>query len=403
MRASILILMSVFMGAGFWFGCSDQNFSSATDKLVSANQNIDQSGELQRNPGKDNPDDIHIIENANPSDDDGTHKGYLVFKNTASEEDGEEYAVRKPLTLLFLIDKTGSMNSYIDTVKNNVKSFVSNLRTRNFEVKLGFISYEDEIISEMDFTSDVTVFENELDKIIVAGGQDGPEAGLTAVIKGVERFNALASDNSLKVMVLFSDNVSHDNPVIESDERDCSINSTVSSLKGLSKDLQEQIKLFYSVPTVQRSSCKEYSNPTTQFDDILHTGFDKLDTSIVKGGHIGWPFDESSLLDTLPTMIESVSRSKILCLVNSVSINIDRTTSVEYSNTFQEEYKLFKAGKESSLSITSNKVVNFLKRADTEKTISVTQSCFDMVDVNSNNFSTPVTVKTIKIPYEFRE
>lgn len=84
--------------------------------------------------------------------------------------------------IVFIIDKSGSMDTYIDAVKNNVSNFVSYLKAENISCRLAAVEYGDWYESDVtlhDFTSDVDEFENIIASISADGA--GFEYGLTAI------------------------------------------------------------------------------------------------------------------------------------------------------------------------------------------------------------------------------
>lgn len=88
---------------------------------------------------------------------------------------------RIPVDFVFLVDVTGTMQQYINGVKNNVETFVQALRTRGIEYRLGLILFSD--INEKVYqpTSDVKVFLSWLNTVYATGGFDEKENALEAI------------------------------------------------------------------------------------------------------------------------------------------------------------------------------------------------------------------------------
>ncbi|KAF2075601.1 hypothetical protein CYY_003106 [Polysphondylium violaceum] len=84
--------------------------------------------------------------------------------------------------LLFLIDCTGSMGSYINQVKNDITKLQENLKVKhsNLDMMFGFIRYTDFDMgsknhSVFQFSRSTGEFVNFVSKITAMGGGDGPE------------------------------------------------------------------------------------------------------------------------------------------------------------------------------------------------------------------------------------
>ncbi|RYP90315.1 hypothetical protein DL770_003538 [Monosporascus sp. CRB-9-2] len=84
--------------------------------------------------------------------------------------------------LLFLMDTTASMSSYIEAAKNQVRSIVSDIGTAFYneaEVRIAVVSYKDHEdrpnIQFLDFTTSVSAVHSFLDGLAASGGGDTPE------------------------------------------------------------------------------------------------------------------------------------------------------------------------------------------------------------------------------------
>jgi outer membrane protein OmpA-like peptidoglycan-associated protein len=86
---------------------------------------------------------------------------------------------RVPIDIVFVIDETGSMQPYIDAVKDNIKRFSGKLRSQGFDYQLGLVRFTDNVTwSSPDLTDDVATFERWVGEIQAAGGGDIPENAL---------------------------------------------------------------------------------------------------------------------------------------------------------------------------------------------------------------------------------
>ncbi len=332
---------------------------------------------------------------------------YLTFNHAYQEIDGSNYEVKRPVVILFLLDVTGSMEEYINTVKNNVTELVNKLTNKNFSVKIGFISYKDEIIGKYKITTDTNTFIKKVGALSVDGGEDNPEAGLMAVVKGVDMLLDPDLKPYLKTMVLVSDDLSHNDSSKFSipkntdchPKRNCTIASTVEKLNSIDSQEQEKYKLFYSVPIQAGCSCSSYISPKKQLDDILEKSLTSVSDNSSKGGYLGWEFSSDSLLNTLPNMIEQSSEPKLLCLVDKINFNIDGT-KITYDTSFEQEYKHYISEEKSQMIIKDKNVISAVRSVQTQnRTVTVSQSCFDMVDAEAGDFTKPLTTNTSNVEY----
>lgn len=86
---------------------------------------------------------------------------------------------RVPIDIVFVIDETGSMQPYIDAVKDNIKRFSGRLRSQGFDYQLGLVRFTDIVTwSSPELTDDVSIFERWVGEIQAAGGGDIPENAL---------------------------------------------------------------------------------------------------------------------------------------------------------------------------------------------------------------------------------
>lgn len=99
----------------------------------------------------------------------------------------------RQLDLVFIIDCTGSMGSYIASATKNIEVIVTNiLQSEKLSspesLRIGLVSYRDHppqdnsyITKNFDFTSDVSKMKESLKTLYASGGGDGPEAVTAAM------------------------------------------------------------------------------------------------------------------------------------------------------------------------------------------------------------------------------
>ncbi|MBI2793910.1 MAG: OmpA family protein [Ignavibacteria bacterium] len=109
---------------------------------------------------------------------------------------------RIPVDFVFLVDVTGTMQAYINGVKNNIEKFVDTLRTRGIEYRLGLILFSDIIETSYQPTTDVKEFLGWLSKVFASGGFDEKENALEAIVEGVKSKWSPAAN---RVIVLVTD------------------------------------------------------------------------------------------------------------------------------------------------------------------------------------------------------
>ncbi|MCL1925237.1 MAG: Hsp70 family protein [Defluviitaleaceae bacterium] len=111
-----------------------------------------------------------------------------IFDRTGKEHIEEEKPIsnsKMAVNIVFIIDTTGSMDSYINAVKDRAIAFANIIKEKGISYKLGLIGfgdlYEKEKPSIYKPTEDVEKFRNWVQKIPRTYGGDIPESSLEAV------------------------------------------------------------------------------------------------------------------------------------------------------------------------------------------------------------------------------
>jgi Mg-chelatase subunit ChlD len=118
------------------------------------------------------------------------------------------------LDMVFVIDATGSMGSYIAEAQRTISSIVESIvKTEKSDVRFALVSYRDHppqdstyVTKGFDFTASVATMRKNLDTLSASGGGDGPEAvvdGLQAALKLDYR------PQSTKICILIADAPPH--------------------------------------------------------------------------------------------------------------------------------------------------------------------------------------------------
>lgn len=146
---------------------------------------------------------------------------------------------RIPVDFIFLIDVTGTMQSYINGVKNNVENFVSALRNRGIEYRIGLVLFSDVIERTYQPTSNVKEFLGWLSKVYASGGFDEKENALESIREACRMEFTPAAN---KVAVLITDAPYHQFGEKGNGRTYMTTESTISMLK------ENGIRLFAIAP-----------------------------------------------------------------------------------------------------------------------------------------------------------
>ncbi len=118
------------------------------------------------------------------------------------------------VNVTFLIDTTGSMDSYINGVKDRAIEFSNILRSKGAKFKLGLIGFGDlnekEKPSVYNFTEDVEKFKRQVKNIPRTYGGDIPESSLDSLETGVELLkNSDLDEDEQSIFILITDAPPH--------------------------------------------------------------------------------------------------------------------------------------------------------------------------------------------------
>jgi Mg-chelatase subunit ChlD len=114
---------------------------------------------------------------------------------------------RRNIDIAFVLDTTGSMGSEIAGVRDSVRNFASILADAGHDIRLGAITFGDEIRERLNFTNDVEQFKNFVARLDAYGGGDTPEIGLDAVLDAHERLSW--RDGAEKYIIVITDATAH--------------------------------------------------------------------------------------------------------------------------------------------------------------------------------------------------
>jgi outer membrane protein OmpA-like peptidoglycan-associated protein len=115
----------------------------------------------------------------------------------------EKLSVRErvPVDFMFMIDKTGSMQKYIDDVKRNIYNFTQSLVKRGIDYQIGLITFSDIVEKNFQFTDNVQTFTSWLNTVSATGGLDEKENALEVIEEACLRTKFRPSANKVGVLI----------------------------------------------------------------------------------------------------------------------------------------------------------------------------------------------------------
>jgi len=109
---------------------------------------------------------------------------------------------RVPVDFVFAIDVTGTMQPYINQVRDNLEHFTRTLLLRGIDYRLGLVLFSDVIERSYPFTEDVHEFLRWISRIWASGGMDEKENALEAIAEAA-RYPFRPAAN--RVIILITD------------------------------------------------------------------------------------------------------------------------------------------------------------------------------------------------------
>lgn len=107
---------------------------------------------------------------------------------------------RVPVDFMFVIDVTGTMQPYINGVRNNVENFVSALSKRGIDYQLGLVLFSDVVEEVNEPTDSIAKFMKWMSKVAAFGGFDEKENALQA-LHDASKVNFRPAANRVAVIV----------------------------------------------------------------------------------------------------------------------------------------------------------------------------------------------------------
>ncbi|MCL2190089.1 MAG: Hsp70 family protein [Defluviitaleaceae bacterium] len=177
------------------------------------------------------------------------------------------------VNVVFLIDTTGSMDTYINGVKDRAIEFSNILASKGAMYKLGLIGFGDlgekEKPSVYNFTDDVPKFQKQVKNIPRTYGGDIPESSLDALETGIELLKSHRDDGTARnIFILITDAPPHV-PTMSG-----------RSVANICEMLESHAVTTYVVARKDRESIDAYdpvTKPNGKYYDLNDKFFDILD------------------------------------------------------------------------------------------------------------------------------
>jgi Mg-chelatase subunit ChlD len=177
------------------------------------------------------------------------------------------------VNVVFLIDTTGSMDTYINGVKDRAIEFSNILASKGAIYKLGLIGFGDlgekEKPSVYNFTDDVPKFQKQVKNIPRTYGGDIPESSLDALETGIELLNSHRGEEGARnIFILITDAPPH------------IPTHSGKSVEQICAMLQSRAVTAYVVARKDRESIEAYdplTKPSGKYYDLNDKFFDILD------------------------------------------------------------------------------------------------------------------------------
>ena len=137
-------------------------------------------------------------------DEDDRHITNLVFSEPIIYFDSQSQSTH--LDIVFTLDTTGSMSSYIEQTKKIIIATIKKYAERSQDVKFGIVAYRDFPPEESSYITKIHGLSNDKDaldflsKLDANGGGDAPEAVLTGLYDTITtiQWRNLENDNQTK-------------------------------------------------------------------------------------------------------------------------------------------------------------------------------------------------------------
>lgn len=237
--------------------------------------------------------DVHVMEN-------GREKRVIsVQKITVNE--------RVLVDFVFVIDMTGSMQNYINGVRNNIANFTASLVKRGIDYQLGLVLFSDVIEKTYEPTGSVVDFMQWLAHVRASGGLDEKENALEALTATAKmKFRPAAN----RVAVLITDAPYHQRG--EKDGNGITGATTTSIIQLLN---EKDVRVFGIVP----EKLEEYAKITRktrgsvfELQQSFATILDNFSNQLTNLYALKYRSDEEMLPDSIEIGIVDKRRTQLV-------------------------------------------------------------------------------------------
>jgi len=238
-------------------------------------------------------------------------------------------SVQRPVSIMFALDVTGSMQGQIETVKSGVKDFVTQLVSRGFHPRLGVIPFRDKVpypgnngdVSEgrLELTDDVNRVKDFVQTLRALGGGDANEAALGGIKAAVQALrDGDDRPDAVKIVMVVTDQPGHHG----ASTKDCTLAPLTNYLGLLTEAEQRNFKLFYSSPTTGYG-CSGFASAQAQMSKILESVFLAEPLIANRGGLIPWPFATTNLVnDVVNMLVKTAPPIDLACINDTVDVSL---------------------------------------------------------------------------------
>ena len=220
--------------------------------------------------------------------------------------------------LLFIVDVTGSMGSFISDAKQRMTSILNNLKSEfKVDLQVGLSLYRDHPSEDPSFVTaicdliEVVDVQEKISKINVSGGGDFPEAVFDGIIDGISSMSW--RDDSRRIAFLIGD--APPQGMDESDRKCCLCGKTWGDAVVIA---QENNVIIYSIALGYHNITKESFKTISNFTGgLLVEGSNAMDIILET---LKSEFDNMNLDSKILEMLSSDFSIDDICKM----LNIDR-------------------------------------------------------------------------------
>ncbi len=233
-----------------------------------------------------------------------------VFENNRPREvvkvEKIPVATNVPVDFVFLVDKTGSMQQSINSVRDNILSFTDNLVKRGIDYKVGLILFSDDVENIYDPTVNIHEFISWISTVKARGGGDEKENALEALESAI---GLKWRPEANKVCVLITDAPYH----LKGEDGNGVTNLTTESIIELLQ--RNEVRVFSIVPK-KLTDYKFISGKTrgTFFDYNLpfNTILDNFSNQLTNLYNVTYVSEENTIPDSIEIALFSVEKKQLI-------------------------------------------------------------------------------------------